>query len=280
MLEIVELAKSYIGINEKAGTHKQIIDIYNSHKPLARGYRMTYTDAWCATFISALAIKCNLTDIIPTECGCERQIDLFKKLGEWVEADNYVPKEGDIIYYDWQDSGKGDNQGWSDHVGIVEKCDGMTITVIEGNYKDSVARRCIAVNAKYIRGFAVPKYPKPDTSNIEKFVQRLYKEILGRQADKYGLEYWVSLLDSKKITITELLNGFFNSEEFLSKNYSDEDYVVKLYSVVLNRKPDNSGKKYWLNMLKSKSRSKVLAGFTNSIEFKELCKSYGVDVLL
>lgn len=156
--KIVDLAVSCIGIKESNNTHREIIDVYNSHKPIARGYRMTYSDPWCATFISYLAIKLGITDIIPTECGCERQIDLFKKLGEWIESDAYVPEAGDIIYYDWQDNGKGDNKGWSDHVGIVEFCDGHHIRVIEGNKDDAVGRRIIEVDGKYIRGFAVPKY--------------------------------------------------------------------------------------------------------------------------
>ena len=63
-----------------------------------------------------------------------------------------------IIYYDWDDSGKGDNVGVSDHVGIVEKVSGGKITVIEGNYSDSVKRRTLAVDGKYIRGYGVPKY--------------------------------------------------------------------------------------------------------------------------
>ena len=158
MLKIVETAKNYVGTTESMPAFKEIIDTYNSYNPLPQGYKMKYTDAWCATFISFLAIKCGLTDIIPVECGCERQINLFKNLGEWVEDDAYVPKEGDIIYYDWQDTGNGDNVGWSDHVGIVESCDGKMISVIEGNKSESVSRRYLIVNAKYIRGFAVPKY--------------------------------------------------------------------------------------------------------------------------
>lgn len=156
--KIVDLAISCIGMNEADKTHRKIIDVYNNHKPVARGYKMTYTDPWCATFISYLAIELGITDIIPTECGCERMIDLFKKLGEWVENDAYVPDSGDIIFYDWQDSGKGDNKGWSDHVGIVEYCDGKTMRVIEGNKNDAVGRRVIGVDARYIRGYGVPKY--------------------------------------------------------------------------------------------------------------------------
>ena len=156
--EIVKQAQSWLGCKESNGSHKKIIDLYNSHKPLARGYKVQYTDHWCATFVSACAIKCGYTAIIPTECGCEAMINLFKKNGKWVESDAHKPSAGDIIFYDWQDSGLGDNKGHSDHVGIVEKVSGSTITVIEGNYSESVKRRTIQVNGKYIRGYGVPAY--------------------------------------------------------------------------------------------------------------------------
>lgn len=154
----VNEARKYIGCKESNGTHKKIIDIYNSHKPLARGYKVKYTDEWCATFVSAMSVNCGYTSIIPTECSCQKQIDLFKGLGAWREDENYTPKAGDIIYYDWQDSGSGDNTGWSDHVGIVESVSGGMMTIIEGNYNCQVARRNIKINARYIRGFGVPKY--------------------------------------------------------------------------------------------------------------------------
>lgn len=155
---IVKLAQNWVGKKEADGTHKEIIDTYNEHKPLARGYKVRYDDEWCATFVSALSIALGYTDIIPTECGCQKMIELHKELGTWVENENRVPDPGDIIFYDWQDDGKGDNKGWSDHVGIVEKVSGNTITVIEGNWNDGVTRRTLTVNGKYIRGYAVPKY--------------------------------------------------------------------------------------------------------------------------
>ena len=155
---VVNQAKAWLGKKESNGSHKEIIDIYNDHKPLARGYKMKYTDSWCAAFVSAVAIKCGYTAIIPTECGCGQMIELFKGLGEWQENDAYKPSAGDVIFYDWDDSGSGDNTGWPDHVGIVEKVSGNTITVIEGNKGDAVARREIQANGVTIRGYGVPKY--------------------------------------------------------------------------------------------------------------------------
>lgn len=156
--ELIAQARAWLGCRESDGSHKKIIDIYNSHRPLARGYAVKYTDAWCAAFVSACAIKTGMTDIIPTECGCGEMVKLFRRLGEWNENDARVPKPGDIIFYDWQDNGSGDNTGNPDHVGIVEKVSGGMITVIEGNKNNAAGRWTLRVNGRYIRGYGVPKY--------------------------------------------------------------------------------------------------------------------------
>ena len=130
---VVSEAKKYLGYSEKNGKHKTIIDVYNAHKPLAVGYKVKYTDEWCATFVSAISILCGITDIMPTECSCSRMIALYKKLGCWVEDDSYTPKPGDLVMYDWEDSGRGDNVGAPNHVGIVTSVSGSKIVVIEGN---------------------------------------------------------------------------------------------------------------------------------------------------
>lgn len=184
--DLIVQARAWIGCKESDGSHKKIIDIYNSHRPLARGYKVKYTDAWCATFVSACAIKTGMTDIIPTECGCGEMIRLFQKLGEWDENDARVPKPGDIIFYDWQDSGYGNNTSNPDHVGIVEKVSGNTITVIEGNKNNAVGRRNIRVNGRYIRGYGVPKYDTISTASTSGSgiaVEQAAKNVL---AGKYG----------------------------------------------------------------------------------------------
>lgn len=185
--DIVRQAQAWIGKKESNNSHKEIIDVYNSHKPLARGYAVKYTDAWCSTFASAVAIKCGATNIIPTECGCEKHIQLFKQMGIWVENENRIPSPGDFIFYDWDDSGAGDNQGYSEHVGIVEKVSGNTFTVIEGNMNNAVGRRTLKVNAKYIRGFGTPKYntepSSSSTNTVSKSIEELAKEVIAGKWD-------------------------------------------------------------------------------------------------
>ena len=158
--KVVEKAKSYIGCKESDGSFKKIIDLYNSHKPLARGYAVKYTDEWCATFVSAVSIACGLTDIMPTECSCAKMIDLYKAKGWWQESDSYVPSPGDLIMYDWEDSGRGDNTGQPNHVGIVAAVNGTSLIIIEGNRGEAVEYRAMTVNGKYIRGYCLPNYAR------------------------------------------------------------------------------------------------------------------------
>ena len=156
--KVLKIMQSWLGYNETNGNYNKIIDIYNSHKPLARGYAVKYTDEWCATAVSAAFIQAGLTDIAPTECSCSRMIELYKAKGRWKEADSYVPKIGDVIMYDWQDNGVGDNTGAPDHVGIVAALNGTSLIIIEGNKGQAVAYRAMTVNGKYIRGYCLPDY--------------------------------------------------------------------------------------------------------------------------
>lgn len=155
---VLQAAKDWLGYSVSNGKYRTIIDTYNTIRPLPVGYRVSYQDAWCATFVSAVAQKVGATDIIYPECSCPRMIQLYQQNSRWMENDAYTPKPGDIIFYDWQDSGVGDNQGVPDHVGIVYSVVGSNITVIEGNCNNSVCYTNKTVNGRYIRGYGLPKY--------------------------------------------------------------------------------------------------------------------------
>lgn len=156
--------RSYLGAKTGNNKHKHIIDTYNAHKPLARGYKVKYTDPWCATTVSSAAIECGYTSIIPTECSCTRMIDLLKKIGEYEPDDNYIPSPGMLIFYKWDvKTEEEDVDGVANHVGVVEMCDGKTITVIEGNNGGECKRRTVKVGWKYIHGYGKPRFDNDET---------------------------------------------------------------------------------------------------------------------
>ena len=182
---VVSIMKGWLGWSEANGKFKRIIDTYNNHKPLAQGYKVKYTDEWCATAVSAAFIKAGLTDIGFTECSCNRMIALYKAKGRWEEKDSYVPKMGDIIMYDWQDNGVGDNVGSADHVGLVVAVNGTKLTIIEGNKNEAVAYRSINVNGKYIRGYCLPDYASKASKPVETVSTATYsKEAFIRDVQK------------------------------------------------------------------------------------------------
>ena len=161
---IIAWAVSKLGTKEGSAAHKAIVKRYNEQSPLPRGVKATNDMAWCAMFCSVAALENNAADIIPTEVSVGYMVQGAQKKGIWQERDEYEPQPGDLICYDWQDSGVGDNTGWPDHVGIVEKVTAKTIYTIEGNVSDQVARRNIKVNGKNIRGFICPKYEAGSTA--------------------------------------------------------------------------------------------------------------------
>ena len=172
-------------------------------------------------YVSAVSVKLGYTDIIPTECGCEKHIERFKKIGCWVEADDYVPSVGDVIFYDWEDDGKGDNTGRANHVGYVQKIANKTMTIIEGNYKNSVTTRTMKVNAKYIRGYGVPKYDKEETITTEtKYVYNCDSLNVRSGA---GVSYKIVdvLKKGTKVEVYETKNGWarIGTGKWVSGNY-------------------------------------------------------------
>ena len=160
---VVNVRRDWVGATMGSAKHYDILNTYNGHKPLARGYAIKPTDAYCAATVSAAWIKAGVVQIAVTEVGVPQLATLAQKKGIWVEDDAYVPKPGDAVIYDWNDGkdyAKTDNRGIPKHVGIVQVVKDGVITVIEGNMGSAgvVGRRALPVNGRYIRGFICPKY--------------------------------------------------------------------------------------------------------------------------
>lgn len=160
--KVADIINAWDGATRGSAKHLEILNIYNNHKPLARGYRVQVGDAHCATTASAAYIKAGIAEYTGTECGVGKYVEIAKKKGIWTENDAYTPKVGDACVYDWQDGANyatTDNTDAPDHIGIVTKVGGGTFVVTEGNMNGGkVGKRTMKVNGRYIRGFITPDF--------------------------------------------------------------------------------------------------------------------------
>ena len=150
---VLALAEKWRGQREK------IVDVYNAHTPLPRGYRVKYEDALCATYVSALFIELGMTDIVPPECGAMQLARNMAALGRFYYRGTHNPAPGDLIFWDWQ----GDN--WVDHVGIVTEVRGGVIVYSHIPSYTVTVNECYASSTN-IRGYGVPDYGAADTSSV------------------------------------------------------------------------------------------------------------------
>lgn len=160
--DYINAMKSFDGAKDGNALHHKIVDIYNKFvsegKSPGSKYIVKYTDAWCAATVSAAAIVSNNTDIIPVECSCTRQINLFRKMGRYEENEKTVPVLGSLVYYNWSERTKPEDV--ANHVGVVIYVNeaGQKFTVQEGNFNGKCQIRTIPFGWKYIHGFAIPDY--------------------------------------------------------------------------------------------------------------------------
>lgn len=113
----------------------------------------TERQEWCACFVSWCADQAGLIQkkAVPKFSVCTDGVAWFQAKGKW-QSGGSVPTPGTIIFFDW------DHDGASDHVGIVESCDGTTVHTIEGNSGDAVKQNNYTVNSQSILGYGLVAY--------------------------------------------------------------------------------------------------------------------------
>ena len=168
--DVIKIMQMWVGYSEANGKHKYIVDVYNNYcskqGKYPRGYKVPYNVAWCDVTVSAAFILAGAVDLIGgIECGVEEHIAIFKSKGIWIEDGKITPKPGYIITYNW-DQWSQPNDGYADHIGIVEDVRDGKIIVIEGNYNNAVNRRSIPIGWGYIRGYAAPKYAEAKSTKV------------------------------------------------------------------------------------------------------------------
>ncbi len=111
-------------------------------------YGFSSREEWCACFVSWCADQAGMIQngTVPKFSLCTEGVNWFQTQGKW-KSGGSVPTPGTIIFFDW------DHDGASDHVGIVENCDGTTVHTVEGNSGDRVKQNSYSINSPSILGY-------------------------------------------------------------------------------------------------------------------------------
>ncbi len=115
-------------------------------------------------------------------------------------------------------------------------------------------------------------------SLIRHYVNRCYQEILGRDGEPVGIEYWTNTLVTHMAAGVDIVESFCNSQEFIDGEYSEEHIIWKLYAAMMDREPDDGGLKHWRYMMEDLGCSckLVIQQFAASAEFRKICSDYGI----
>lgn len=116
-------------------------------------YGFTSREEWCACFVSWCADQAGLiqSGAVPKFSLCTDGKNWFQNQGKW-QGTGSMPSPGAIVFFDWE------HDGTCDHVGIVERCDGITVYTIEGNSEDAVKERSYAISSNSIMGYGMVVY--------------------------------------------------------------------------------------------------------------------------
>jgi len=141
-----------------------------------------------------------------------------------------------------------------------------------GNTWELTIKSLTSSQSSFMVGFAT-------NQNAIEFIGSLYEDIMGREFDLEGLNFWVSTLVNGSRTGTTMVDYFFFCPEYLAKNKTDSQFVDDLYRLVMGRVADPGGRAYWLNELASGfSRNDILHRFLGEPEFTVKCQNFGVPV--
>lgn len=142
-----------------SGDNQMIVEIALSQEgnvggePYWSWYGFNSRVEWCACFVSWCANEGGYIEsgVIPKFARCVDGSQWFKNNNQWTDR-SYEPSAGDIIFFDWE------NDGTTDHVGIVEKCENGVVYTVEGNSGDMCRARQYSVGSSVIYGYGIPAY--------------------------------------------------------------------------------------------------------------------------
>lgn len=144
--------KSWNGYSESNGkAQKYIVDPWCKYMGMKISCK---NHAWCAIAVASCLYQVGVKKR-SMSAVCKVQMKWYKDKKRYHARGSYVPKVGDIVFYDFK------GEGYATHVGMVTSVNYKKkgyIYVIEGNKSNKVGYRHISYTSKSILGFATPYY--------------------------------------------------------------------------------------------------------------------------
>jgi hypothetical protein len=159
--KVLSIAKAEVGYHE--GRSNGHWNNFQKYSPAVPGLEWSQNQAWCATFVSWVALKAGVADLYPRTASCAVGVSWFKNAGRFSE----YPAVGAQIFY---------GNGGGSHTGIVYAYDDTYAYTYEGNTNASGGAEGDGVYAKkrvrrdaYVYGYGLPKFPEGIKSADPKF---------------------------------------------------------------------------------------------------------------
>lgn len=173
--------------------------------------------------------------------------------------ENHDPK--DPMYYIAPEEYHQGNQGR----GVYALANGGRAGMNLGGNPDAVLT---AGNPAVTSPVPTTNQPTPDADPTRNYVQSLYQNIMGRQGEQGGVDYWTNQLNQGNISQPEALQQFAKSQEFGNLyNQDPTKAVTSLYQTALGRAPEQGGLDYWTQQARNgMDLGQMVSGFTGSAE--------------
>ena len=150
--KVVEKANSQVGYREGENNYNKYAAALD---PLKITYGNKQNQPWCGEFVLWVFVECfGVDDGLKVQCSskptsiplCSAGANYFKSAGRWTSK----PAVGDVVFFIYD--------GGINHTGIVTGVSSLSITTVEGNSSDMVARRTYAIGDSKIAGYGIPKW--------------------------------------------------------------------------------------------------------------------------
>ena len=167
-----------------------------------------------------------------------------------------------------------DPDGYNTWTGILD--DGMSYSYLVNGFSGSQEFKNLCASYGINPGQITLVESRDANYLTTKFVSNCYSSMLGRPADRGGLNDWTLSLNNHTVYPEEVIRGFINSPECVSKTVSDDDFIVVCYKGILGRAPSNSEVQSWKDVLATSDRAFVIECFIASEEFSNTVAAYGM----